>query len=291
MRLAPALSGFIRNSSFVAAGLVLLLTASSLLAEPFNGLQQVYHATFGNGSLQSGVDHLSLGDLKTGDSQVAASNPTWIAEEGGIRLGITRPAVQIAGPVSAGLFATPTDFAQGTIVGLRATFVAPNGPHASGNFWAATVGVRTGDRNDLAPELRTAATMQVRGTGARLNVVGAQVTPTISNVPQEVYDAIFDPVDPQPFTLELLVDRVTGNSLARLLVGDRVFEHNFQSAAFQADSGPAITAVGPSIAIGNGPGQSASVRVTDFTIFTTKVGNPNELADPCPADLGCRQWP
>lgn len=282
---------FSRCASAVVASLCLVLAAAPLQAGPFEGLQQVYHATFGNGSLDSGIDPLSLGELQTGDSQVAETNPTWVAEEGGIRVAITRPAFAVTGPVSAGLFATPTHFAQGTIVGLRATFVAPSGPHASGNFWAATLGVRTGNRNDLTPESRTATSFQVRGSGARLNVVGAQVAPNLSNLPQEVYDAIFDPIDPQPFTLELLIDRVTGNSVSRLLVGDQIFEQRFQSAAFLAGSGPAITAVGPSIAIGNGSGQTASVRITDFRAFTTKVGNPSELSDPCPADFGCRQWP
>jgi hypothetical protein len=275
----------------VVASMCLVLAATPLKAEPFEGLQQVYHATFGNGSLGSGVDHLSLGELKPGNAQVADSDPIWVAEQGTIRVAVTRPAVQVVGPVASGLFATPVDFGQGTIVGLRATFVAPSGPHDSGNIWAVTLGVRTGSNHDLAAEVRTATTFQVRGSGARLNVVGSQAPANQLNVPQEIYDAIFNPIDPQPFTLELLLDRRTGNSVARLIVDDSVFEHGFQSATFRPDAGPAITAVGPTIAISNAPGSRASVRIADFSIFTTKVGNPNELGDPCPAELGCREWP
>ena len=87
---------------------------------------------------------------------------------------------------------------------------------------------------------------------------------------QEVYDAVFDPIDPQPFTLELLIDRVSGASYAALKVGDWTTLHRFLSAGFQANTGPNITAVGVSIALANGPGQTASVRVRDFQIFSVK---------------------
>lgn len=233
-------------------------------------LQLVYHATFGNGSLDSGVDPLGIGSLKEGDSQIPNSNPTWTAEKGTITLGVTRPTGTITGPVSAGIFATPVSFDQGSVFGLRATFVAPVGPHGLGNVWAVGVGARTGDEDDLFAETRTVATFQVRANGARLNAVGASSPANHPNVPQDVYDAIFDPVDPQPFTLELLIDRQSGAGEVRLKVADWETAYDFQPAAFLANSGPSITAVGVSLAIANAPGESASVRARDFQIFSTR---------------------
>jgi len=233
-------------------------------------LQLVYHATFGNGSFDSGIDPLGIGWLRPGDSEVVNSNPTWTADEGTIVLGTTRPLTTVVGPVTAGLFATPVNFDQGSVVGLRATFVAPAGPHDVGNQWAVTVSARTGAEGDVSAETRTAATFQVRANGARLNVVGASAQANQLNVPQEVYDAVFDPIDPQPFTLELLIDRVSGVSWAALKIGNWTASHTFLPAAFLANSGPSITAVGVSVAISNAPGQTASVTVRDFQIFSVK---------------------
>jgi hypothetical protein len=159
-------------------------------------------------------------------------------------------------------------FDQGSVLSVRATFGAPAGPHAPGTQFAATVGVRTGDDRDLFAEARTAATLQVRANAARLNVVGAAQPLNLANMPQQVYDAIFDPIEPQPFTLEILVDRVAGTGEAMLKVGDWVVSAPFKSAVFQAASGPAITAAGVSIAVASGAGETATVRVDDFQIFT-----------------------
>ena len=43
----------------------------------------------------------------------------------------------------------------------------------------------------------------------------------------------------------------------------------FDLADFRADSGPAIAAVGPKLAVNsNAPGQTASVQVRDFRVYT-----------------------
>jgi hypothetical protein len=57
------------------------------------------------------------------------------------------------------------------------------------------------------------------------------------------------------------------------MVIDQVFSLSFTLADFLADSGPVITAVGPGIAVNaNGPGQTASVHVRDFRIYTNVGG-------------------
>ena len=83
-------------------------------------------------------------------------------------------------------------------------------------------------------------------------------------MPQDVYDALFGG---SPFTLELLIDRVTGVGNATLHVGGFGVSRAFTYAAFTSTGGPTITAIGPTLAIANGPGKSASVRVLDFQVF------------------------
>ena len=257
-----------------------IIAASASAAEPMSakasqGLQLMYHATFGNGSLDSGLDPLGFGPMKPGDAQIANSTPTWAAERGGITLGVTRPTVTVIGPVSSALSVTPVDFDQGSVLGLRATFVAPDGPHETGTQFAVTLGARTGDEDDLFAETRTAVTFQVRANGARLNVVGASPPLNLPNMPQRAYDAIFDPVHPHAFTLELLIDRVSGAGEATLIAQHWVQSVPFQPAMLKALSGPNITAVGVSIALASGSGHTASVRVTDFQIFgVRRVGTP-----------------
>jgi hypothetical protein len=57
------------------------------------------------------------------------------------------------------------------------------------------------------------------------------------------------------------------------MVIDQVFTLHFTLADFLADGGPTITAVGPGIAVNsNGPGQTASVHVRDFRIYTNVGG-------------------
>lgn len=293
--MVPARSITLVVATQILIGILLLVgAATQLSAQRFEDLQLAYNASFGNGSLDGSVDKLGIGSLKVGHAQVPLSYPTWTPQSGTYLLGITRPADYPAssGPVAAGLFATPVNFATGSAVGLRATFIAPIGPHATGNIWAAAVVARTGDEDDLFAETRVVASLTVRANGARLNVVGATIPPNLPNIPQEFYDSIFDPADPAPFTLELYVDRVTGHSEARLIVDERVFSVSFESAGFRAGSGSPITAVGPTIAMANGPGERATVRVRDFQIFVHKqLGKENRRAAECPsgwAEFGCR---
>lgn len=261
------------------------------LAEPFEGLRLIYHATFGNGSLNSGVDYLGFGPLKPASHAVPNSDPSWTPEKGDIVLQVTRPADLASGLVSSGLFATPVEFGQGSIFGMKATFVAPQGPHGVGTIFAVVVGATTGSEIDSDANQRAGASLQVRGNGARLNVPGASPAINLPDLPQEIYDAIFDEKNPRPFTLELTIDRVVGQGEASLKVDGFDLVQSVQFGVFKADSGPVITAVGPALAIANGPGQSASVRLRDFQIFARRRIDSNGFGDLCPPEFGCRLWP
>jgi hypothetical protein len=103
----------------------------------------------------------------------------------------------------------------------------------------------------------------------RFQVPFGSVEPRNTVLPQAVKDAIFSTTDPQPFTIEMKIDRKLGTATVKLLVIDQVFTLDFTLADFVADGGPTITAVGPGIAVNsNGPGQTASVRVREFRIYT-----------------------
>jgi hypothetical protein len=53
------------------------------------------------------------------------------------------------------------------------------------------------------------------------------------------------------------------------MVIDQVFSLSFTLSDFLADGGPTITAVGPGIAVNsNAPGQTASVHVREFRMYT-----------------------
>jgi hypothetical protein len=223
-------------------------------------LSLVYRA---QGGLTPIVDKIGVGAMKVGDSEVAGSMPSWQLGAGGLTLGITQPA----GPpitVVSGAFATPVAFAAGSVFGMRAVFAELSGPHRTDDTWAVTVAARTGNERHLATETLAAATLQVRADGARLNTPGASVPSNLSNVPQDVYDVLFRG---SKFTLELLVDRVTGTGNAVLRVDQFEVSRAFTYSAFTSTGGPAITAVGPTVAVANGPGQSTSVKVLDFQVF------------------------
>lgn len=254
-------------------------------------LQLAYHATFGNGSLESGVDPLAIGALKEGASDVPNSDPQHLYEAGAATLAVTRPPELSSGLVGSSLYATPVSFGQGSIFRISGTFYAPVGPHDPGSVFAVVVAAKTGSEVERGSDLRAGATLQVRGSGARLNVPGASPPVNLPNVPQAIYDAIFDPKNPTAFTLELLVDRIAGRGEATLKVRDYKFSQSVQFALFKADSGPPITAVGTALAIASGPDERASVKVTDFELFVPRTELPGGLANPCPADFGCVEWP
>ncbi len=278
----------------VGAAVLAGLTAGSATparAERFDGLQLVYQATFANGSLQSGIDPLKIGPLKLGASGEPGINPSWVPSKGDYAIGVTRP-VGLTGPaVISGIYATPVDFDTGSIVGLRATFVAPVGPHNSTDVWAITVVVRPGGVDPLIADPLASVTFQVRGIGARLNTPGAATPAAFPNVPQEIYDAIFDEDDPQPFTLEMLVNRREGYGEASLKVGDAVFSRTYEFAVFRANSGPAITNVGANIAVANAAGGTASVRLRSFEIYASKRSTTPPGDPLCPPEFGCQLAP
>jgi hypothetical protein len=112
-------------------------------------------------------------------------------------------------------------------------------------------------------------TLQSRGNGCRLNNRGL-VTPSPKDLEQSVCDSIFK--DGQPFTLALLIDRVRGEATGSIKAGSYSFTSDPHALAdFRKDGGPAITAVGPSLAINTGgAGDSASVEVREFRISAPK---------------------
>ena len=247
-----------------------LLFVVALSAATFADTSLVYVASFGSNTLAPSLDKLRFGSLKRGDAEIYGSNPTATLVDGEVVLSVTRPADLSGGVVASGVFNTNVRFDQGSLFGLQATFIRPAGPITGG--WAAALSARTGDESDLFEETRVNASLSARPGGtARLNVPFGATSPTSVDLPAPVYEAIFRPDNPEPFTLQLLVDRVTGNGNASLRVGDfPVLSRSFQLSQFQANSGDPITAVGPAIANANAPGQTVSVRLRDFRIYVGK---------------------
>ena len=238
-------------------------------------LRLAYQANFPNGSLDSSVDHLGIGPMVPGDSLIPGSEPTVSFLPGEAVVSIHRPLGLSPDDIpSESLFALPVNFGPGSIVRIRATFIAPVGPYATTGGFAIGLGGRTGGKDDLATETRVFTTVNVRPNQlVRLNVPFGSVETRNMVLPQAVKDAIFSTTDPQPFTLSLTIDRVNGTGKSQLKVGDQVFTLTFTLADFRADGGPTITAVGPGIAVNsNGPGQTASVHVRDFRIYTNVGG-------------------
>lgn len=284
------------RKDFVRAGMRLLcaamfmlpLAASGGAKPPFNPqiirgtgtiypseLRLAYEASFPNGSLDSSIDKLNLGPMQPGDTLIPGSNPTFTPLKGEFLVGITRPVDLPPDSIpAASLWATPVDFGPGSVSRIRATFIAPVGPYATTGGFAMGLVAKTGGKDDLAEEPRIATTVNVRRNQlVRFNVPFGSVETRNMVLPQDVKDAIFSTTDPQPFTLELTVDRTTGTGTAKLMVIDQVFTLTFTLADFTASGGPAITSVGPGIAVNsNGPGQTASVHVRDFRIYANVGG-------------------
>jgi hypothetical protein len=251
-----------------------LLIVAALSAATFADTTLVYDASFVDGSTEPSVDQLGLGSMQAGDSQIPDSNPTATPGNGEIVLGVTRPASLASGVVSSGMWVTPVNFDQGSVVGLQARFVRPSGPSSGG--WAVGVGARTGDQNDLGTDTRVTANLTSRAGGtARLQVPFGATSQTNIDVPPAMYDAIFRTDDPEAFTLGLLVDRKLGNATASLTVdGFPVLSRSFQLKDFQATQGPVITAVGAAIANGSASGQTVTVHLRDFRIYVGKQRCP-----------------
>jgi hypothetical protein len=272
---------FLRNTAKLVGAIgILILSPSAASGTSISDLALVYEANFDDGTLNPSVDAFGVGPMQFGDTLIPGSNPSEVVENGGVTLSITRPANAPAGPVDAGVGLTPVSFGLGSIVGIRAVYALPLGPHDASDTWAVGLVARTGSVSDLPAALRAAATFQVVGNTARLNTPFA-TTPAIGTfIQQSVYDAIFSPPDPDPttFTLELLIDRTTGLADASLTSGAyTIARENFMFSTFSSTSGPPITSLGSTVAINSGPDTSASVRVLDFQVFE-QVPEPETLS-------------
>lgn len=229
-----------------------------------------YLATFPNGTLQPSIDRLEAGAMQPGDTLIPNSNPTFTPLNGEYLVGITRPVDLSPDLVSAAsLWATPINFGPGSILRLRATFIAPVGPLPGGGFAIGLV-AKVGNKDDLQGEANIGVTVNVRpGFLVRFGASVGSAAPARVVLPDAVNEAIFSSTDPAPFTVELTVDRKNGTATGKLTVGDQIFTVPFVPSFFLANSGPVITAAGPGIAVNsNGPGQTASVHVRDFRIYT-----------------------
>jgi hypothetical protein len=233
-----------------------------------------YLASFPNGSLEPALDKLGAGPMVPGDPLIPGSNPTVSAAPGGVEVSIHRPVGLSPADIPSESIFAPVDFGPGSVVRISATFIAPVGPYATTGGFAIGLGARTGGKDDLATETRVFATVNVRPNQVvRFQVPFGSVETRNTVLPQVVKDAIFSTTDPQPFTIEMTIDRKLGKATVKLMVIDQVFPLEFTLADFLADGGPSITAVGPGIAVNsNGPGQTASVRVREFRIHTNVGG-------------------
>jgi hypothetical protein len=269
------------RSVFRCGALLLALAPSVAFATSISDLALVYHASFDDGTLNPSFDPLGYGPLRIGDGEIAGTNPLGLLEDQGLTLGITHPA-SLVGLTNVSATLTPVSFGPGSIVGMRAVYAVPVGPHGTGDVWAVVLGVRTGGVDDIATNTRAAATLQVRGNGARLNTPGSSVPGNSQNVPQDVYDALFpaipDPNSPATFTMDLIVDRVTGASIATLYVRDFVVSQTVLFSAFGPDGGLTITNIGVALAMNTGSGTSASVGLLDFQVFGAPVPEPSMWA-------------
>jgi hypothetical protein len=236
-------------------------------------LNLAYLASFPQGSLQPSVDKLNLGPMVPGDPLIPDSNPTLTPLNGEVVVSIHRPVGLSPDEIpSESIFAEPVNFGPGSVVRIKATFIAPVGPYATTGGFAIGLGARTGGKDDLSTETRVFATVNDRPNQlVRFQIPFGTNDSANTVLPQAVKDAIYSTTDPQPFTIELTIDRSSNpaKGTATLSVIDQVFTLNFTLADFLTDSGPVITAVGPGIAVNsNGPGQTASVHVREFRIYT-----------------------
>lgn len=240
-------------------------------------LPLAYLASFPNGSLAPAVDKLEVGNLQVGPTLIPDTNPTFAPLRGEVLLEITRPVGLAADLIpSQSIWATPVDFGPGSVSRIRATFIAPVGPYATTGGFAIGLVAKTGGKDDLGEsEPKIAVTVNARPNQVtRFQVPFGSSEPRNMVLPQAVRDAIYSTTDPQPFTIELTIDRKEGMGTVQLTVMDQVFAlQPFQLTNFLADSGPDITAVGPGIAVNaNAPGATASVHVRDFRIHTNVGG-------------------
>lgn len=253
-------------------------TVSPPLVPGAPALQLSYHAIFPGGSLNCFIDriHPTPQALQQGDGQVPGEIVAFPPGTQGIVISLTAPAIfpPIPGDpsgdtqtASAGLFSTDLHYGPGTFFSARATFIRPSGPFG-GAAWAVTLNARTGGNEDLGSEKRLNVTLKFKKNAASLNVFenGNPRGNTPTPVPQPVYKAIVNTL--QPFTLELMVSRITGRGAAILTTaGNPPVSLAFSLTDFGSTSGPVTTAVGPALATCCVPAAALSVELTDFQIF------------------------
>jgi hypothetical protein len=283
----PTPKAFARLGLFLLGTAAFMLPTAATAAEPTvirgvpggapasTELRVAYLASFPRGSLEPALDKLGIGAMQPGDPLIPDSNPTVSSLNGEVLVSIHRPLGLSPDEIPAeSIFARPVEFGPGSVVRIMATFIAPVGPYATTGGFAIGLGARIGGKDDLPLEPRVFTTVNVRPNQlVRFQVPFGATTPTNVVLPQTVKDAIFSTTDPQPFTIDLTIDRKTGTATAKLMVIEQVFTLHFTLADFLADGGPTITAVGPGIAVNsNGPGQTASVHVRDFRIYTNVGG-------------------
>ena len=238
-------------------------------------LRLAYLASYPKGSLSPSLDKLNAGPMVPGDPLIPDSDPTVTPLAGEVLVSIHRP-VDLSPELipSESVWATPVNFGPGSVSRIKATFIAPVGPYATTGGFAMGLVARTGAKDDLTSDTRIAATLNVRPHQlVKFQIPFGSVETRNTVVPDEVKNAIFSTTDPQPFTIEITIDRKLGKGTAKLMVIDQVFSLDFTLQDFLADSGPVITAVGPGIAVNaNGPGQTASIHIRDFRIYTNIGG-------------------
>jgi len=255
--------------------------------------QIIYRATFPCGSLENGIVdaiHSPPWPMKKGEGGVVGQTDS-VSPAGitGVRLSVAAPnpipkdASGNNQTSSVGVFNTALNFGPGSVFTVRATFQKPNGPRIPANSddtnaWSIGVSVRTGDERDLASDKRLGVTFRVKNQDAILNIQETDPGSTDgtvvnslkqASVPRDMVDKIFGTsgAPPQPFTLELFVDRDTGTGVATLIPSNPPVKAGpFVMLTFQAKSGPVLKTAGATLANCCAPGATVSVDVTEFEI-------------------------
>lgn len=241
-------------------------------------LKLAYHAIFPGGSRDCFIDyiHAPPQPVEEGDAQLPGQVSTFTAGSRGLILGLTPPfSFPDDATPSVGLFSTSLNYGPGAFFLVRATFVGPNGP-LDGKAWAVGLNAREGDKNDVGSVARLNLTLRFKKNAASLNVYENGDPRGSIAVLTPAYDAIVSTSAPQPFTLELLVNRITGKGTATLITsGTPPQALPFTLKVYTATSGPVVQAIGPSLANCCVPNTRVSVEVIDFQIWALPRTTPH----------------
>lgn len=248
-----------------------------------DNIQQIYNATFSDGSLNPAIDAFGIGALQFGHSELNNPEPTFtlngdlalsvVLPPEGLSIApraIMPPPVPTLSGVTAGVFATPLPFDTNKPFVLQGTYVGPQGP--ADGLWAIGILARTGGAEDLTINTQVATTMQFNKKSpgsARLNVPLGATTHTPVDLFPNAYSAL-DPLYSTTITLTLYLHRQSDFGSATLTIeGYPTLSTSFSLKDFLPTSGPAITAVGTVIANQSAYGETVSVRVQNFGIWAT----------------------